>query len=145
MSRVFHRGPKALSMGYQSLVLKKHCETISSKVTSPSHLEWVGMIHPAPYCEQYRVHLDYRTDTRNRPRPVITIRGPLLQKRDGKGCPHRYGEQQPCLYHPPSNEWMPNMPLAFTIVPWASRWLYYYEIWLTTGEWHGGGIEHAPS
>ena len=28
-----------------------------------------------------------------------------------------------------------------TIVPWASLWLYYYEVWHATGEWLGGG-EH---
>ena len=32
------------------------------------------------------------------------------------------------------------MPLANTIVPWVADWLYYYEVWLFTGEWEGGGI-----
>ncbi|MGH8092034.1 MAG: hypothetical protein ACREIF_00990 [Chthoniobacterales bacterium] len=36
------------------------------------------------------------------------------------------------------------MRLADTIVPWTSRWLYFYEIWLATGEWMGGGIPHDP-
>jgi hypothetical protein len=27
-----------------------------------------------------------------------------------------------------------------TIVPWISEWLMYYELWLSTGEWLGGGI-----
>jgi len=27
-----------------------------------------------------------------------------------------------------------------TIVPWACLWLYYYEVWHTTGEWLGGGL-----
>ena len=27
-----------------------------------------------------------------------------------------------------------------TIVPWIADWLYYYEVWLFTGEWEGGGI-----
>jgi len=33
------------------------------------------------------------------------------------------------------------MSLADTILPWASLWFFYYEIWLATGEWVGGG-EH---
>ncbi len=33
------------------------------------------------------------------------------------------------------------MTLADTILPWASLWLFYYEVWLATGEWVGGG-EH---
>ena len=31
--------------------------------------------------------------------------------------------------------------LSETIIPWAIEWLYYYEIWLVTGTWNGGG-EH---
>ena len=29
-----------------------------------------------------------------------------------------------------------------TIIPWTQEWLYFYEIWLLTGEWRGGG--HTP-
>jgi hypothetical protein len=31
------------------------------------------------------------------------------------------------------------MLLADSIVPWASEWLFFYEFWLVTGEWDGGG------
>jgi hypothetical protein len=31
------------------------------------------------------------------------------------------------------------MFLADTILPWAVEWLAYYEIWLATGVWYGGG------
>jgi hypothetical protein len=34
------------------------------------------------------------------------------------------------------------MPLAMTVIPWISEWLYFYELWLVTGEWLGGGT-HA--
>jgi hypothetical protein len=34
------------------------------------------------------------------------------------------------------------MSIAETIIPWTSEWLYFYELWVFTGEWHGGG--HAP-
>ena len=33
------------------------------------------------------------------------------------------------------------MLIADTIVPWTCEWLIHYEIWLATGEWHGGGEE----
>ena len=29
--------------------------------------------------------------------------------------------------------------LSKTIVPWTVEWLYFYELWLATGEWYGGG------
>lgn len=31
------------------------------------------------------------------------------------------------------------MLIANTIVPWAVEWLFFYEVWLVTGEWGGGG------
>jgi hypothetical protein len=34
------------------------------------------------------------------------------------------------------------MPIADTIIPWTSEWLFFYELWLASGEWHGGG--HDP-
>ena len=34
------------------------------------------------------------------------------------------------------------MKIATSIVSWLAVWLVYYEIWRTTGEWLGGGIEH---
>jgi hypothetical protein len=37
------------------------------------------------------------------------------------------------------DEWKSNMPLANTVLPWTTEWLYYYEIWLVPGEWTGGG------
>jgi hypothetical protein len=32
------------------------------------------------------------------------------------------------------------MPIALTIIPWLLEWLVYYEAWLVTGEWLGGGV-----
>jgi hypothetical protein len=32
------------------------------------------------------------------------------------------------------------MLLATTTVPWALLWLFYFESWLVTGAWDGGGI-----
>lgn len=37
------------------------------------------------------------------------------------------------------------MLIANTIVPWTSEWLFYYEIWLATGQWHGGGHSSAET
>jgi hypothetical protein len=32
------------------------------------------------------------------------------------------------------------MMIANTIVPWSVLWLFYFEDWLCTGEWSGGGV-----
>jgi hypothetical protein len=36
------------------------------------------------------------------------------------------------------------MFLANTILPWACLWLFYFEDWLITSQWKGGG-EHPAS
>ena len=44
---------------------------------------------------------------------------------------------QICLYM--NSEFNSSKYLSNTIIPWAIEWLYYYELWLTTGKWLGGG------
>jgi hypothetical protein len=36
------------------------------------------------------------------------------------------------------------MRLDQTVVPWTSLWLFYFEDWLASNEWKGGG-EHPPA
>jgi len=36
------------------------------------------------------------------------------------------------------------MLIADTIIPWASEWLFHYEIWKVTKTWHGGGHDPSP-
>ena len=56
-------------------------------------------------------------------------------------------DQQPtrlCLYLPGTGEWTPALRLDQTIVPWAALWLYFFEDWLVSGEWKGGGRHPDP-
>jgi hypothetical protein len=55
--------------------------------------------------------------------------------------PHLYPGEYLCLYRPKYLEWTSQDYIAETIIPWASLWLYYFEIWHAIGEWLGGG-EH---
>jgi hypothetical protein len=62
---------------------------------------------------------------------------------EGRTLPHVYEENPTriCLYMPGTGEWNPDKRIVGTIVPWAVLWLFYFEDWLITGEWSGGG-EH---
>ena len=63
--------------------------------------------------------------------------------------PHNYGTTQIgeerylslCLFY--GREWNSNKNISDTIIPWAIEWIYYYELWLITGNWLGGGIHKA--
>ncbi len=63
-------------------------------------------------------------------------------KPDSNGAlPHYYHDKQAlCLYD--AVDWRPWMKLADTIVPWTVEWLWFYELWKATGEWHGSGGNH---
>lgn len=135
--------PKTLPMSVQAQALRKHRDTISVAVKSPCVLHWRGRVIPSEQCASYTIDLEYRTDTRFVPRPRVFVVEPSLRLVKNCGCPHRHGDQEPCVYYHPGNEWRTDMLIAHTIIPWTSRWLYFYEIWLATGSWMGGGVAHS--
>lgn len=76
--------------------------------------------------------------------PKVHVLAPeLVLHRTAKVLPHTYSDNTICLHLP--GQWRPTMLLANTTVPWTSEWLYYYEIWLITGQWHGGGLQDHPT
>ena len=98
-------------------------------------LRWDMQLQPAPLSVVYDVRLLYTLERG----PKLFVRSPDLIQPGNDPIPHRYGDGSLCLYLPNSGEWDRSMSLAETIIPWASEWLYFYEIWLGTGEWCGGG------
>jgi hypothetical protein len=62
---------------------------------------------------------------------------------DGRNLPHVYQQKPPqlCLYLPRTYDWEPWMRIDQTLVPWTSLWLFYFEEWLSSDDWKGGG-EH---
>ncbi len=97
-----------------------------------------GELLPNELCATYRVLItlsggDY---------PEVRVVTPSLKSREeGVLIPHMYEQERLCLYLPGSGEWTRANPIAMTIVPWTSLWLYFYEVWRATGEWLGGGVE----
>jgi hypothetical protein len=37
------------------------------------------------------------------------------------------------------------MRLDHTIVPWTALWLFYFEEWLISNDWKGGGVHPSSS
>lgn len=75
-------------------------------------------------------------------RPAVQVRDPALHLRaDATSLPHVYAGDDLCLNLP--GEWDSSMSIGHTILPWASEWLFHYEMWLATGKWAGGG-RHPP-
>lgn len=105
-----------------------------------SELVWIGVLIPTPLSEQYHVKLHYRRGSF--PRFYVLTKLALAQ---GETIlPHVYStpEQRLCLFYPKAREWHPGMWFVKSIIPWASEWLFHYEIWAGGGGWQGGGVDH---
>jgi hypothetical protein len=55
---------------------------------------------------------------------------------------HLYEDNSLCLFYPSANEYKQEDLIFPKLIDWTALWLYYYEIWLYTNEWYGGGISH---
>ncbi len=99
---------------------------------------WTGNIQPTSLSKTYMIEITYSLDLRQ---PDVIVLTPSLKKRGEEKIPHVYPGNKLCLFRPKKKEWTKDMFISETIVPWASLWLYYYEVWHATGEWLGGG-EH---
>lgn len=106
-------------------------------------LVWCYDIQPTAMSRCYTVKIKYRPNSKGVMTPETYVLFPRhLPLAEGKAkLPHVYcnESQKICLYDWRNKEWNPAMPLATTIVPWASEWLYFYEVWVMTGVWYGEG------
>jgi hypothetical protein len=75
------------------------------------------------------------------PQVYVVSPKPLVLAKGAEKLPHTYDtkRQRLCLFKPHCGEWNSSMLIADTIVHWAIEWLYYYENWVYTGKWLGGG------
>jgi len=60
---------------------------------------------------------------------------PELQTDDRGRLPHVWDDGSLCLSA--AGEWKPSYFYVDTVIPWASEWLFFYELWKATGIWMG--------
>jgi hypothetical protein len=135
----FNAKPNRLRMAQQHLRMSMLHPNFKLLSLTPKAVIWQGGINPLPVSDTYVVRIRYETFKG----PQVWVISPKLQLCDGAASiPHTYIGEYLCLYYPDYNEWTSAKYIAETIVPWISLWLVYYEAWLATGEWLGGGIKH---
>lgn len=101
-------------------------------------LTWEFEIRPTPLGRIYTMRLKYR---RHGTPDVFVVAPDLNSLAEGRRLPHVYSNKpvRLCLHYPKHEEWSPGHSIADTIVPWAYLWLAYFEDWLLSDEWKGGG------
>ena len=128
-------GNKKINLTLQAIHLKNLFPG-SSACVKRNCLIWEGCLKPTPISQTYTIRLTYKFDDS----PEVNVLKPELLIPEEKRLPHTYPGNRLCLYYPGSKDWQGNMLLSKTIIPWISEWLYFYELWLVTGEWYGGGV-----
>jgi hypothetical protein len=106
---------------------------------SRNALSWKTEVAPSPVSRLYGLKISYKPPAT----PNVYVASPDLgDLSGGRKLPHVY-EQRPvtlCLYLPGTNQWQPSLLLERTVLPWAVLWLFYFEEWLESDDWKGGGV-----
>jgi hypothetical protein len=137
-------GSRGLTPAQQDMNLRRSSIAAGKGYLKRGRLCWDFTAQPSAMSRTYRVRLEY--DSWDAPR--VFVRSPdLVTLAGGRRLPHVYSQRPTrlCLYLPGSGNWHRGLSLAATIVPWTYLWLYYFEDWLATNEWKGGGVHPSRS
>lgn len=130
-----------LSLAIQSYLIKNKYPESSCKIIK-NQLIWDGIIKPTPLSREYKIKIICK----EKRRPKVILYGDKINGLDRKDFPHHFEINQEkqevvlCLHLP--YEFNYSFSITDTIILWTQEWLYFYEIWLSTGKWYGGG--HIP-
>ena len=128
---------RTLGIGEQKAHFRRSYPTFTTSEPRRQVLVCRGKIKPTALSETYLVRISYEIMKT----PKVYIEDPVIKRRQPhERIPHTYDEDRPCAFRP-RIDWRSDRSLAI-LVPWISMWLYFYEVWYVTGEWHGGGVGH---
>jgi hypothetical protein len=126
--------PKYLTVMQQDQQMRARHPRFRSVTNRGNRILWTGLLQPTPRSDSYEVEIEYEVPVR----PEVRILSPRLRIQEG--ClrpPHTFEDWSLCVHE--ARDWNANILIALTIVPWICAWLYFYEVWLDTGAWLGGG------
>lgn len=129
---------KTLSPEQQWMRLKLSPICRGHGLVRQGELAWNFDVKPSPLSRTYRLRIQFKRFGF----PDVFVLNPNLNELVGdRYLPHVYSIKpvRLCLHFPKYDEWTSDKSIAETIVPWAYLWLLYFEHWLVSGEWQGGG------
>jgi len=112
----------------------------SSGVIGKDSFYWEFDVKPFPFSKIYQVLLIWDFSQNNPKVYILNDEVHIVAKE--RIIPHLYSQDklQLCLYKPSYNQFSMNMSLCKTIIPWTYLWISYYEEWVYSDKWKGGGI-----
>ena len=126
----FRESPRAAARWVADM--KKRFPGFAYRNVKGATAEWNGFLQPREGRTTYQIKV--RVPQAGRVQVLVTR--PALDPR----ARHRYRDGSLCLYDPDDRTWTRDMPLS-KLVALAAVWLYFYEKWLTTGQWF---VDEAP-
>jgi hypothetical protein len=139
-----------MSAGYKSIdeqiaAMRSDWPLFRARKVDRHSAVWTGDVKPQ--FSNYRLEIRYMIGKF----PEVRISSPELirmpENPDGP-LPHVCGplsDPTLCLFDPAADEWDGSMLVSRTTVPWSIDWLTFYEFWLMTGVWSGGGRHPGSS
>ena len=121
-----------LNLAQQALTLRNVYPDSSVRL-GPNSLTWRGRLRPSALSREYLTEVSLMAG-RN---PVVNVVDPALEPNAEGFLPHIWEDGSLCLNT--AGQWSPKMHLVDTTLPWASEWLFHYEVWKGTGIWLGDG------
>jgi hypothetical protein len=130
---------RPLTLAQQYVNLRANPASAGTGGLRGGRLLWLFETSPHPLSRTYQVRIEM--GRHNSPEVYVESPDLHLLVAEGSRLPHVYEQDPPrlCLFLPGTGEFRPWMRLDQTIVPWAALWLFYFEDWLVTDEWKGGG------
>ncbi|WP_205634554.1 hypothetical protein [Mycolicibacter kumamotonensis] len=123
-----------LNISQQAFAIRSLLPGATITLRHGARLTLIADLQPTPMSRHYTIKIDYKLGAS----PEVRVVSPELQLHCGaEELPHTFSGEKLCLHLP--GEWSPKMYIARTTVPWTCEWLFYYELWLITGNWEGGG------
>lgn len=133
------RQNRNLSAAQQYLALRSNPICTGHGRLGRGQVLWTWQAAPSALSCIYTLHVEFKEGGT----PKVFVDQPdLVALAEGRKLPHVYSESptQLCLYLPSSGEWHGSLLITNTVVPWASLWLYFFEEWLVSDDWKGGGV-----
>jgi hypothetical protein len=132
-----------LSLAQQYFFLKSGRVGDGVGALKASVLTWEYRDRPTPLSREYTLRIVYRLGVSPQ---VFVINPDITALAGNRELPHVYRNPlRLCLYLPGSGEWVAHMRIDQTFVQWTSVWLFYFEEWLASDEWKGGGVHPQPA
>ena len=102
-------------------------------------LSWNTTVRPSAMSRAYGIRITAKFPE---PPDVFVTTPSLKELCGGRRIPHLYDQEKIrlCLYYPGSIEYCAAKPMVAQMLPWTATWLYYFEEWLVSDNWKGGGV-----